>query len=292
VGLRYKVVIPAAGLGTRLLSATKEQPKEMLPVFVRDPHGALCLRPLMQLIFETLFDFGARRFCLIVGRGKRAIEDHFTPDHEFVRQLGSRGRDSQAAELEALYRRIEASTITWVNQSRPKGFGDAVLQSESVVGNDPFFVHAGDTYIISKAENILNRLTKQHVRGSGMATLVLQKVSDPRQYGVAELCEKKDRSLVVKSVLEKPTKPVSNLAIMPLYIFHPVIFDILRVTPPDKGGEVQLTDAIQKLIDAGHKVQAIQLRGDDLRLDIGTPENYWEALELSHRYALSKEGQA
>jgi UTP--glucose-1-phosphate uridylyltransferase len=288
-GLIEKVVIPAAGLGTRLLSSTKEQPKEMLPVFSQDQHGALYLRPIVQLIFETLFDSGARKFCFIVGRGKRAIEDHFTPDHEFVQQLSSRGRDSQATELEAFYRRIEASTITWINQSRPKGFGDAVLQSESAVGNDTFLVHAGDTYIISKVENILKRLTKQHVRGSGMATLALQKVSDPRQYGVAEICEKKDGSLILKSVLEKPTKPVSNLAIMPLYIFHPVIFEALRDTRPGKGDEVQLTDGIQKLIEAGHKVQAIELRGDDLRLDIGTPENYWEALELSHRHALSKE---
>jgi len=284
-----KVVIPAAGLGTRLLSATKEQPKEMLPIFVRNHDGVLCLRPMLQLLFEQLFDFGARKFCLIVGRGKRAIEDHFTPDHEFIQQLNSKGRDSQASELEAFYRRIEASTIIWVNQSRPIGFGDAVLQSESAVGAEPFLVHAGDTYIISKQENILKRLADRHAKGSAVATLALQEVRDPRQYGVAQVDQEEDGGLRVKSVLEKPTSPTSNLAIMPLYIFNPVIFEALRATRPGKGGEIQLTDGIQRLIDEGHRVQAIELREDDIRLDIGTPETYWEAIELSHRHALSKE---
>ena len=284
-----KAVVPAAGLGTRLLSATKEQPKEMLPVFAKDHYGSLCLRPLVQLLFEQLFDFGARNFCFIVGRGKRAIEDHFTPDHEFIQQLNSKGRNSQATELEAFYRRVEASTIIWVNQSKPRGFGDAVLQSESAAGTEPFLVHAGDTYIISKAENILKRLAEQHARGSAAATLALQEVPDPRQYGVAEVDEEEHDNLRVRSVLEKPMKPRSNLAIMPLYFFNPIIFEALRATRPGKDGEIQLTDGIQKLIDMGHEVQAIKLREDDIRLDIGTPETYWEALELSHRHALSKE---
>jgi len=258
-------------------------------VFARDHYGSLCLRPLVQLLFEQLFDFGARNFCFIVGRGKRAIEDHFTPDHEFIKQLNSKGRNSQATELEAFYRRVEASKIIWVNQSKPRGFGDAVLQSESALGSEPFLVHAGDTYIISKAKNILKRLAEQHARGSATATLVLQKVPDPRQYGVAEVNEEEHGNLRVMSVLEKPTKPTTNPAIMPLYIFNPVIFEALRATRPGKGGEIQLTDGIQRLIDEGHRVQAIELREDDIRLDIGTPETYWEALELSHRHASSQE---
>jgi UTP--glucose-1-phosphate uridylyltransferase len=280
-----KVVIPAAGLGTRLLSATKEQPKEMLPVFTQDQHGTLCLKPLVQLIFEQLFNFGARKFCFVVGRGKRAIEDHFTPDHEFIQQLNRQGKNRQAAELEAFYRRIESSTIIWANQPRPRGFGDAVLQSESVVGTEPFFVHAGDTHIISKTHSIVKRLTEEHARSPAAATLTLQEVPDPRQYGVAEVEEGGAGALRIRSVSEKPAKPRSSLAIMPLYAFSPAVFEALRATRPGRGHEIQLTDAIQRLIEMGQRVQAINLRDDDIRLDIGTPETYWEALKLSYQHA-------
>lgn len=284
-----KVVIPAAGLGTRLLSATKEQPKEMLPVFAQDPRGALCLNPLVQLIFEQLFGFGIRRFYFIVGRGKRAIEDHFTPDREFIQRLNSHGKNSQANGLDSFYRNIQMSTIVWVNQPEPKGFGHAVLQAEHLVGDNPFLVHAGDTYIISKTQGVLERLMKQHLDTSADVTLTLQELSDPRQYGVVETSQPEDGRLIVRSLVEKPAEPKSKLAIMPLYIFNTTIFDALKVTAPDQGGEIQLTHAIQRLIDSGHIVQAIKLQANDLRLDIGTPETYWEALELSHRYASSKE---
>jgi len=283
-----KVVIPAAGLGTRLLSATKEQPKEMLPVFAQDPRGALCLKPLVQLIFEQLFDFGVRKFYFVVGRGKRAIEDHFTPDREFIQHLNSHGRNSQATGLDSFYREIQMSTIVWVNQPEPKGFGHAVLQAEHLVGDNPFLVHAGDTYIISKTRNILERLMEEHVNGPADVTLALQEVSDPRQYGVAEIRQAEEGRLIVNSVVEKPAEPTSKLAIMPLYIFNTAIFKALKVTSPDHSGEIQLTDAIQKLIDSGHRVQAIRLHMDDIRLDIGTPETYWEALRLSYKYATTK----
>src|SRR5208337_4025911 len=106
-------VVPAAGLGTRLLSATKEQPKEMLPIFARDRQGNTCLKPLVQLVFEQLFEFGLRKFCFVVGRQKRALEDHFTPDKEFVFSLNNKGRGSQADELESFYKQVETSNILW-----------------------------------------------------------------------------------------------------------------------------------------------------------------------------------
>jgi UTP--glucose-1-phosphate uridylyltransferase len=284
-----KAVIPAAGLGTRLLSATKEQPKEMLPMFAANEDGILCLKPMVQQIFEQLFDFGVREFYFIVGKGKRAIEDHFTPDLEYVRRLNNHGRNSQALQLESFYARIQASTIVWVNQPEPRGFGDAVLQAKRLIGEESFLVHAGDTLINSRTETISERLTKAYTKTRAEATLALQEVEDPRQYGVAEILETPDGNLNVKRLVEKPAEPTSKLAIMPLYIFKPTVFEALESTPPGKGGEIQLTDAIQKLIDTGHKVQAIELRDDDVRLDIGTPETYWEALELSHRYATSRD---
>jgi UTP--glucose-1-phosphate uridylyltransferase len=281
-----KALIPAAGLGTRLLSATKEQPKEMLPIFATGEDNSICLKPLLQQIFEQLYDYGIREFYFVVGKGKRAIEDHFTPDREYTHILKSHGKNIQILQLESFYKKIRRSTIVWVNQSEPRGFGDAVLQAKSVLLGEPFLVHAGDTLIKSRGESVLARLSHS---SDAEAMLTLKEVDDPRQYGVAEVFEESpDESLYVKRVFEKPSKPTSKLAIMPLYVFNKTIFEVLELAQPDKDGEVQLTDAIQKLIDTGHKVQAIKLDRNDIRLDIGSPENYWNALELSHRFVLQR----
>lgn len=278
-----KAVVPVAGLGTRLLSATKEQPKEMLPVFSLSKDGTLCLKPLVERIFDQLFDFGVREFYFIVGRGKRTIQDHFTLDREFVRRLDATGKDSQAVQLESFYKRIESSTIVWVNQPEPKGFGDAVLQAEPLVGLEPFLVHAGDAYIISERQTIAARLAEAHAEGEAEATLTIRKVRDPRHYGVVEVSNSHEEKIRVTQAVEKPEQPTSRLAIMPLYVFNPTIFEALRATAPGKGGEIQLTDAIQRLIETGCNVQAIMLQADDIRLDIGTPETYWEALQITYR---------
>jgi UTP--glucose-1-phosphate uridylyltransferase len=281
-----KAVIPAAGLGTRLLSATKEQPKEMLPLFASE-NNTLCLKPAVQQIFEQLFDFGLKEYCFIVGKGKRALEDHFTPDRDYIAQLNARGKSSQAAQLERFYDRIEDSTIVWINQPEPRGFGDAVLQAEPFVKDETFLVHAGDTYIASKSESVHSRLFNAHFSNGADVTLTVQEVPDPRQYGVAEVRKSNAQILDVIGVEEKPQRPKTKFAIMPLYVFVGSIFESLKKTKRDRMGEIQLTDAIQGLLDAGRKVQAINLRRDDLRLDIGTPETYWEALELSYRNAKS-----
>ncbi len=277
-------VIPAAGLGTRLLSATKEQPKEMLPLFASDG-GTLCLKPAVQQIFEQLFDLGLREFCFVVGKGKRAIEDHFTPDREYIQGLNVHGKTLQALQLGRFYDRIEESTILWVNQPEPRGFGHAILQAEPVVDEQPFLVHAGDTYIASASSPIHRRLLRAHFNNTADATITIQQVEDPRQYGVAEIHRLSSKRIEVRGVEEKPKRPKSNLAIMPLYIFDAAIFESLKKTKKDRLGEIQLTGAIQGLIDSGRKVQAVNLRPDDLRLDIGTPETYWEALESSYRNA-------
>src|SRR5213083_1490813 len=145
-------------MGTRLLSATKEQPKEMLPIFARGMRGDLCLKPIVQLIFEQLYSVGFREFCFIVGRGKRAIEDHFTPDFSYVSMLDSKGLGDAAMELEAFYKTVDGSTVVWVNQPEPRGFGDAVLKAKSFAGNDRFLVHAGDSHFISRNADHLRRV--------------------------------------------------------------------------------------------------------------------------------------
>lgn len=277
-----KVVIPSAGLGTRLLPSTKELPKEMLPVFSRTPEGQFSLKPLLQLVFEQLFDFGICQFCFIVGRGKRAVEDHFTPSYDFIQLLESKGKQPLASDLKAFYERIEESTIVWINQPAPLGFGHAVLMSKSFVGNDPFLVHAGDTYIASKDH--LRRLIDCHFKHKADATLLLQEILDPRQYGVAEVEEVEDH-LIVKKVIEKPEKPPSNLAIMPIYAFNPIIMRALEEISPGVGGELQLTDGIQRLLDWGLRVCAVKLRPDESRLEVGSPETYWEAISASFKRA-------
>jgi len=280
-----KVVITAAGLGTRLLSVTKEMPKEMLPLFCVGSNGDLLLKPVLQLIFEQLYEVGFREFCFIVGRGKRSIEDHFTPDYGYVELLRRRGKESLAIELEEFYRKIESSVIAWVNQPEPRGFGDAVLRAEPFVDDEPFLVHAGDTYVISQGNSHIKRLLKAYETYRPSATLTLKEVSDPRKlYGCAKV-ESDEPVMKVAYVVEKPQKPPSNLAIMPIYIFEPEIFNAIREIGPGVGGEIQLTDAIQKLIRTQRPVRAIKLREDEVRLDVGTPETYWEALATSYRHA-------
>lgn len=280
-----KIVITAAGLGTGLLSFTKEQPKEMLPLFARNDHGKLCVKPLLQMIFEQLYDYGFREFCFVVGRGKRAIEDHFTIDPQFIQQLNNKGKNCRASSLESFYRKIEDSAIVWINQPEPKGFGHAVFMVKPFVGREPFLVQAGDAYIITPKSTHLKRLTEAHEKSGADATLLLKEVTDPKQYGVAEVDEAKKGVFHVKKVVEKPEKAPTNLAIMPIYIFNPIIMTILEKTRPGLGGEIQLTDGIQELIDEGLKVQGIKLRDDEIRLDVGTPETYWEAIAISYKHS-------
>jgi len=278
-----KVVVTAAGLGTRLLPMSKELPKEMLPIFVKSG-SSMVLKPLLQALFEQLYCFGFRNFCFVVGRGKRSIEDHFTPDWDFVRRLNDRGKNDLAAELSRFYHMIEDSRIAFINQPKPRGFGHAVLMARFFVGDEPFMVCAGDTYIISEGNSFIRRMVDAFSKDVS-AVLLLQEVSNPRGYGVAVVEGSGDVFNVLR-VVEKPIVPPSNLAIMPFYIFRPEIFNVLEGLSPGVGGEIQLTDAIQGLIDRGRRVMAVKLNPDELRLDIGTPETYWEAIKLSHEYSL------
>lgn len=284
-----KVVIPSAGLGTRLLPATKEMPKEMLPIFAVMKHGKVCLKPMLQAVYEQLFDAGFREFCFVVGRGKRAIADHFASDHSFLEVLRKENKNELIEELEGFYGKVEGSTIVFVNQPAPKGFGDAVLKAKPFIAED-FLVHAGDTYIISPENSHLTRLIEAHDKFGADAAFIAQEVENPRQYGVMKGEEVEANVYRVRGVVEKPEEPPGNLAIMPVYVFNPVIFKALEVTKPGKGGEIQLTDGIQKLIDWGLVVMAVKLEPDEVRLDIGNPESCWEALRLSYEHLHRKGG--
>jgi UTP--glucose-1-phosphate uridylyltransferase len=278
-----KVIIPAAGLGTRLFPATKEQPKEMLPIFSKTTNGNMMVKPVVQLVFEQLHDAGLREFCYVVGRGKRGIEDHFTPDMNCIRTLEGMGKNGQASDLEDFYGKLESSTIMWVNQPEPKGFGNAVLMAQPFVQNESCLVHAGDSCIISANMDYLKKLLEAFERFNADVAFLVLEIENPRQYGIVEGDEIEKGIIKVKSVVEKPEKPKTNWAIMAMYAFHPIIFKALEATKPGKNGEIQLTDAIQKLVDWGLKVYAVKLDRSYAHLDIGSPERYWEALELSYQ---------
>jgi UTP--glucose-1-phosphate uridylyltransferase len=279
-----KVVIPAAGLGTRLFPATKEQPKEMLPIFSTTSNGSVSVKPVVQMVFEQLHDAGLREFCYIVGRGKRGIEDHFTPDPNCIRTLEGMGKNGQAKDLEDFYEKLKTSTILWVNQPEPKGFGNAVLMAQPFVQNEHCLVHAGDSFIISKNMDYIKKLLDAYERFKADVAFIVLEIENPRQYGIIEGDEVASGIFKVKTAVEKPEKPPTNLAIMAMYVFHPVIFKALEATQPGKKGEVQLTDAIQKLIDWGLRVYAVKLDKSYAHLDVGSPERYWDALALSYKH--------
>ena len=283
-----KVVIPAAGLGTRLFPATKEQPKEMLPIFSVTANGSISVKPVVQMVFEQVYDAGLREFCFVVGRGKRGIEDHFTPDPNCIRTLEGMGKNGQATDLEDFYEKLETSNIMWVNQPEPKGFGNAVLMAKPFVQNEHCLVHAGDSFIISKNMDYIKKLLAAYERFKADAAFIVLEIENPRQYGIIEGDEVDTGIFKVKAAVEKPAKPATNLAIMAMYIFHPVIFKALETIQPGNKGEIQLTDAIQKLVDWGLSVYAVKLDNSYAHLDIGSPERYWEALNLSYKPFLIK----
>jgi UTP--glucose-1-phosphate uridylyltransferase len=285
IDLIEKAVIPAAGLGTRLLPATKEQPKEMLPLYAKGCNGETCLKPALQLIFEQLYDAGIREFCFVVGRGKRAIEDHFTQDNSYAGYLHGKGRKSAAEDLEVFYKRLDNSIISWVNQPEPRGFGDAVLRARRVVGDEDFLLHAGDAFVISRGNAHFKRLSMIFDRTRPSAVLLIHELADPRQKGVAEVRPLSGDSYEVISVEEKPEKPRTSLCIEPVYLFRRHFIEALERTKPGKGGELQVTDAIQTMISEGKKVHATKLLIDEARLDVGDAKSYWEAFSTSHKLA-------
>jgi UTP--glucose-1-phosphate uridylyltransferase len=268
-----KIVIPAAGLGTRLLPITKEIPKEMMPLFFKNKNGEVIVKPLIQTIYEKFFNFGLREYCIIVGRQKRTIEDHFTSNEDILKNLKKGVKYRK--DLEEFYTKLNKSKIFWINQLSAKGFGDAVKYAESFVGNDDFLVTAGDT-LLPTGDKIIKKLLNSKLKGKNDAILLLKKVSDPRRFGVA-VVKKHKNSFQVINVEEKPKKPKSNLSIVAVYRFKPSIFKALDAVKNDKK-ELQLTSGIQKLIDWGGNVSAIILDEKDQVIDIGTTESYIETI--------------
>jgi UTP--glucose-1-phosphate uridylyltransferase len=273
-----KVVITAAGKGTRLLPFTKEMPKEMMPIFSSNFRDKKSTLPLLQLIFEQLHELKFREYCFVVGREKRSIEDHFTPHESYLKELNG----DYKKNMKKFYQKLDNSHLVWINQNKPIGFGDAVKRAEKFVNDDDFLVHAGDVTILSESSNPIKRLIET-ARNQPDAKIILlcKKVKNFKKYGVPTVRKIGDNLFEVTEVIEKPEKPKSEYGILPIYYFKKEIFSSLKKISPGKGGEYQLTDAIQKMIKEKNKVLAITLLNDEAEIDVGTVESYKDALDIT-----------
>jgi UTP--glucose-1-phosphate uridylyltransferase len=262
-------VIPVAGLGTRLLPATKSQPKEMLPV------GR---KPVVQYVVEELTRVGTTQVLFVTGPGKASIENHFDRNAELVQMLRESGKEELLAALE--YDR-SAVQYFYTRQRELLGLGHAVSCARSFVGNRPFVVALGDSIIGMHAESdVVQRMTRCYHEREAAAVIAFEEVplSEVGQYGIAK--PKTDDDLFeIEDLVEKPLarEAPSNLAIAARYVLSPAIFEVLAQTRRGKGGEIQLTDAIRALIRDGGRAYGVRLRPDERRYDIGNFEAYFEA---------------
>ena len=231
-----KAVIPAAGLGTRFLPATKAQPKEMLPVVDK---------PAIQYVVEEAVRAGIDDILIITGRNKRTLEDHFDRAVELELELEQRGKLDQLKEIRAL---ADLADIHYVRQGEALGLGHAVSVARKHVGDHPFVVLLGDDLMDERIPH-LERMIEQHERLQ-RSVIALMEVDDPSIYGCARCDEVGENLVRITEIVEKPKREVapSNLAVMGRYVFTPEIFDALAQVQPGVGGEIQLTDAIALLM--------------------------------------------
>jgi UTP--glucose-1-phosphate uridylyltransferase len=267
-----KVVVPVAGMGTRLLPATKSQPKEMLPV------GR---KPVVQYVVEELEAAGLHQILFVTGKKKTAIEDHFDADPDLVRLLSGGGGYAMLEELK--YTETDARFF-YTRQSEPRGLADAVNHAREFAGNDHFVVALGDSIIQGKnGASFLRKMIEVHQRSGADCTVAVEEVdpNDAYRYGIVKpgTPVSADGDFDIEDLVEKPRveSAPSNLAIAARYIFSPVLFDAIRRTAPDRSGELQLTDSIKLMIQLGYKVRALTLREGERRYDIGNFESYFKA---------------
>jgi UTP--glucose-1-phosphate uridylyltransferase len=258
-----------AGLGTRLLPATKSQPKEMLPV------GR---KPVVQYVVEELTRVGMTRVVFITGPGKASIENHFDLNGELIQTLREAGKEDLLAELE-----FERAAVQYfyTRQRQLLGLGHAISCAQSFVGDRPFVVALGDSIIGMHAESdVVRRMVECFEANDAAAVLAFEEVADHEvsQYGIAKPASG-DEVFAIDDLVEKPSQreAPSNLAIAARYVLSPSIFDALARTRRDSRGEIQLTDAIRALVRGGGRVYGVRLRPGERRYDIGNFEAYFEA---------------
>jgi len=259
-----KAVIPAAGLGTRFLPATKAQPKEMLP---------LVDKPAIQYVVEEAVAAGITDILVITGRGKRSLEDHFDRSFELEYYLKQTGK---LKELDEVQRIADMANIHYVRQGEPKGLGHAVLAAAEHVGDQPFAVLLGDDIMHESSGVLAGMLGAFELYGHSVVALKEVPPSEISSYGCAAIEPIGDHLVEIKHLVEKPPpdEAPSNLAVMGRYVFSPRIFSILSRTKPGRDGEIQLTDAIKALAEE-EPVYGWTFR--DGRFDVGNKLDYLRA---------------
>lgn len=268
-----KAIIPAAGLGTRFLPATKAQPKEMLPIVDK---------PTLQYIIEEAVKSGIEEILIITGRNKKSIEDHFDKSVELELELEQKGKKEMLKMVKDISNMVN---IHYIRQKEPKGLGHAINCAKSFIGDEPFAVLLGDDIVDSKTpclKQLIDTFNEYKTTILGVQKVNKENVD---KYGILDVKHIEDRVYKVKDMVEKPNKneAPSNIAILGRYIITPAIFDILENQKPGKGGEIQLTDALKTL----SKQEAIYAYDfDGIRYDVGDKLGF---LEATIDFALKRE---
>jgi UTP--glucose-1-phosphate uridylyltransferase len=259
-----KAVIPVAGLGTRLLPATKAQPKEMLPIVDK---------PAVHYVVEEALRSGIESLLFVTGRGKRALEDYFDYAVELEQKLAEKG-DWESLEL--VREVAEYARIFYVRQKLPRGLGDAVLCAEHFVGDEPFAVLLADDLISAETPCLAQLMQVYRERGGAVIAVREVPLEEVSSWGIVEVEEVTAQVFRVRGLVEKPDPECapSNLAIVGRYLLPSSIFEILKNTPPGKGGEVQLTDALEKLLEE-EEIWALRFRGE--HFEVGSKLGYLKA---------------
>ena len=268
-----KAVIPAAGLGTRFLPATKAQPKEMLPIVDK---------PTLQYIIEEAVDSGIEEILIITGRNKSSIENHFDKSVELEMELE---RSGKLELLEEIRRISDMVNIHYVRQKEPRGLGHAIHCAKSFIANEPFAVLLGDDIVFNEKpclKQMIEIYDEYKTTILGVQEVVEADVSN---YGIIDGKHIEDRIYKVKDLVEKPTieSAPSNIAILGRYIINPAIFECLELTQPGKNGEIQLTDALKLLVER-EAMYAYIFEGK--RYDVGNKLGF---LEATVEFALRRE---
>ncbi|MFD0682119.1 MULTISPECIES: UTP--glucose-1-phosphate uridylyltransferase GalU [unclassified Paenibacillus] len=268
-----KAIIPAAGLGTRFLPATKAMPKEMLPIVDK---------PTIQYIVEEAMESGIEDILIVTGKGKRAIEDHFDNSFELEQNLFEKGKFDLLNEVQKSSKMVD---IHYIRQKEAKGLGHAIWCARKFIGNEPFAVLLGDD-IVKAEKPCLKQMIEQYERYHS-SVIGVKHVPDDEvsRYGIVDGIRIEDRFYGVSHLVEKPRKEdaPSNLAIMGRYILSPRIFDILGNQAPGAGGEIQLTDAIAAL-NLHEAVYAYEF--DGIRYDVGEKMGF---IQTTIEFALQRE---